>query len=43
VGFCRGAALPNLKLASRDVNDWVLLERIAKTAQAGDLSTAGRS
>ena len=37
VDFCMELGLPLIKLASSDVNDWELIEKIAKTPQADDL------
>lgn len=43
VDFCVELALPIIKLASSDVNDWVLIERIAKTRKPVVCSTGGTS
>ena len=43
VDFCAELGLPILKLASSDVNDWVLIERIAKTRKPVICSTGGTS
>lgn len=43
VEFCVELGLPLIKLASSDVNDWVLIERIAKTRKPVICSTGGTS
>jgi len=43
VDFCVDLALPIIKLASSDVNDWVLIERIAHTRKPVICSTGGTS
>jgi sialic acid synthase SpsE len=43
VEFCTELALPMIKLASSDVNDWVLIEMIAKTRKPVICSTGGTS
>jgi sialic acid synthase SpsE len=43
VDFCVELALPIIKLASSDVNDWELIERIAKTRKPMICSTGGTS
>jgi sialic acid synthase SpsE len=43
VDFCLELGLPLIKLASSDVNDWVLIERIAKTRKPVICSTGGTS
>src|SRR5476649_782941 len=43
VDFCVELALPILKLASSDVNDWVLIKKIAKTRKPVICSTGGTS
>jgi N-acetylneuraminate synthase len=43
VEFCGELAVPIIKLASSDVNDWVLIERIAKTRKPVVCSTGGTS
>jgi sialic acid synthase SpsE len=43
VDFCAELGLPILKLASSDVNDWVLIEKIAKTRKPVICSTGGTS
>ena len=43
VDFCVELALPILKLASSDVNDWELIEKIAKTRKPVICSTGGTS
>ena len=43
VDFCVELALPLIKLASSDVNDWELIERIAKTRKPIICSTGGTS
>jgi len=43
VDFCMELGLPILKLASSDVNDWVLIEKIAKTRKPVICSTGGTS
>ncbi len=36
VEFCCELGIPILKIASSDCNDWILIEKIAKTKKAGD-------
>jgi sialic acid synthase SpsE len=43
VDFCIELALPIIKLASSDVNDWELIEKIAKTRKPMICSTGGTS
>jgi sialic acid synthase SpsE len=43
VEFCTELALPMIKLASSDVNDWILIEKIAKTRKPVICSTGGTS
>ncbi|MCE0484591.1 MAG: N-acetylneuraminate synthase family protein [Methylacidiphilales bacterium] len=43
VDFCVELRMPILKLASSDVNDWVLIEKIAKTRKPVICSTGGTS
>lgn len=43
VDFCVELGLPLLKLASSDVNDWPLIEKIAKTRRPVICSTGGTS
>lgn len=43
VDFCQELSLPILKLASSDINDWVLIERIAKARVPVVASTGGSS
>lgn len=43
VDLCVDLALPIIKLASSDVNDWVLIERIAHTRKPVICSTGGTS
>ena len=43
VDFCVELGLPILKLASSDVNDWILIEKIAKTRKPVICSTGGTS
>jgi len=43
VDFCVELALPIIKLASSDVNDWELIEKIAKTRKPMICSTGGTS
>jgi N-acetylneuraminate synthase len=43
VEFCVELGLPLIKLASSDVNDWMLIERIAKTRKPVICSTGGTS
>jgi N-acetylneuraminate synthase len=43
VDFCVDLGLPIIKLASSDVNDWPLIERIAKTRKPVICSTGGTS
>lgn len=43
IDFCVELSLPILKLASSDVNDWVLIEKIAKTRKPVICSTGGTS
>jgi len=41
VDFCQELNLPIIKIASSDINDWVLIERIAKTKKPVIASTGG--
>jgi len=43
VDFAEDLELPILKIASSDINDWVLIERIAKTRKPVIVSTGGSS
>jgi N-acetylneuraminate synthase len=43
VEFCEELDLPIIKLASSDINDWVLIEKIAKTKKPVIASTGGSS
>ena len=43
VDFCQELNLPILKIASSDINDWPLIERIAKTKIPAIVSTGGSS
>jgi sialic acid synthase SpsE len=43
VDFCVELGLPLLKLASSDINDWFLIEKIAKTRKPVIVSTGGSS
>jgi len=43
VDFCQELTLPIIKLASSDINDWVLIEKIAKTKKPVIASTGGSS
>jgi N-acetylneuraminate synthase len=43
VEFCERLDLPIIKIASSDVNDWPLIERIAKTRRPVIVSTGGAS
>ena len=43
VDFCCELGIPILKIASSDLNDWVLIERIAKTKKPVIISTGGSS
>jgi sialic acid synthase SpsE len=43
VDLCCELGLPFLKIASSDLNDWMLIERIAKTKKPVVLSTGGSS
>lgn len=43
VDFCEELELPILKIASSDINDWFLLEKIAKTRKPVIVSTGGSS
>jgi sialic acid synthase SpsE len=43
VEFCVELGLPLLKLASSDINDWFLIEKIAKTRKPVIVSTGGSS
>ena len=43
VDFCVELGLPLLKLASSDINDWILIEKIAKTQKPVIVSTGGSS
>ncbi len=43
VDFCQELNLPIIKVASSDINDWVLIEKIAKTKRPVIASTGGSS
>src|SRR5215471_1916791 len=43
VDFCCELGIPILKIASSDCNDWILIERIAKTKKPVIVSTGGSS
>lgn len=43
VAFCEELELPLIKLASSDINDWFLIERIAKTRKPVIASSGGSS
>ncbi|WP_295456432.1 N-acetylneuraminate synthase family protein [uncultured Thiodictyon sp.] len=43
VGFCEDLDLPIIKIASSDINDWFLIERIALTKRPVIVSTGGSS
>ncbi len=43
VDLCCQLAIPILKIASSDLNDWILLEKIAKTKKPVIVSTGGSS
>ncbi len=43
VEFCQELNLPIIKIASSDINDWVLIEKIAKTKKPVIASTGGSS
>jgi sialic acid synthase SpsE len=43
VDFCCELGIPILKIASSDCNDWVLIEKIAKTKRPAIVSTGGCS
>jgi len=43
VDLCEELRLPILKIASSDINDWFLIERIAKTGKPVIISTGGSS
>ena len=43
VDFCKELNLPIIKIASSDINDWPLIERIAKTRIPAIVSTGGSS
>ncbi len=43
VDFCCELGIPILKIASSDCNDWVLIEKIAKTKKPTIVSTGGSS
>ena len=43
VDLCVELGLPIIKVASSDLNDWVLLEKIAKTKKPVVISTGGSS
>jgi len=43
VDLCCALAIPILKIASSDLNDWMLLEKIAKTKKPVIVSTGGSS
>lgn len=41
VGFCEELEIPIIKIASSDINDWFLIERIAETRKPVIVSTGG--
>jgi len=43
VDFCCELGIPILKIASSDLNDWMLIERIGKTKKPAIVSTGGSS
>jgi len=43
VDFCCELGIPILKIASSDCNDWILIEKIAKTKKPAIVSTGGSS
>jgi len=43
VDFCCNLGIPILKIASSDCNDWILIEKIAKTKKPVIVSTGGSS
>jgi sialic acid synthase SpsE len=43
VDLCAGLGLPIVKIASSDLNDWVLIEKIAQTKKPVIVSTGGSS
>ena len=43
VDFCSKLSIPILKIASSDCNDWILIEKIAKTKKPVIVSTGGSS
>ena len=43
VDFCEQLGVPIIKIASSDINDWLLLERIASTKRPAIVSTGGTS
>jgi sialic acid synthase SpsE len=43
VDFCAEMGIPIIKIASSDLNDWVLIEKIAKTKKPVIVSTGGSS
>src|SRR4030088_3045424 len=43
VDFCSELGIPILKLASSDCNDWILIEKMAKTKKPVIVSTGGSS
>ncbi|HUI41530.1 MAG TPA: N-acetylneuraminate synthase family protein [Terriglobia bacterium] len=43
VDLCSDLGLPIIKIASSDLNDWLLLEKIAKTKKPAIVSTGGSS
>src|SRR5579859_7725462 len=43
VDFCCKLGIPILKIASSDCNDWILIEKIAKTKKPVIVSTGGSS
>jgi sialic acid synthase SpsE len=43
VDFCCELGIPILKIASSDCNDWILIEKIAKTKRPAIVSTGGSS
>ena len=43
VDLCSNLGIPIIKIASSDMNDWILIEKIAKTKKPVIVSTGGSS
>ena len=43
VDLCEELDMPIIKIASSDINDWILIEKIAKTKKPVIASTGGSS